>query len=163
MSAAATAVGPLSQWLVFQLAGQAYATPLTHVSEIIREGVLTPVPGAAHDVLGIRQLRGQIVPVLDGCRRLGLQPVAKAAETQAHIVVLSQVMQGQHAEPVGLRVDTVDGLLSVDESEISAPPSGRAARASDPVRGVVAWKQGFVALLDVSKLCRLSGEVGHAG
>ncbi|MFC5740510.1 chemotaxis protein CheW [Dyella tabacisoli] len=163
MNAATGSAIPPTQWLVFQLADQAYATPLTYVSEIIRDGALTPVPGAAYDVLGIRQLRGQIVPVLDGCRRLGLRPVANAADAQAHIVVLSQLVQSQQAEQIGLRVDAVDGLLTVNESDISAAPSGRALRDSDPVRGVVAWKQGFVALLDVHKLCRLTKEVSHAG
>ena len=56
-------------WLGFSLKGQRYAVSLASVREVIRPGGITPVPGAPEDVLGIVNLRGQIVPVLDGRRR----------------------------------------------------------------------------------------------
>ena len=149
MSAVVQAIHAESSWLVFFLAGQAYAAPLAQVSEIVRDGAVTPVPGSASDLLGIRQLRGQIVPVLDGRKRLGLDPMASAL-AQARIVVLTH--DGHH---VGVRVDAVDELLSLNEADMAAPPAGRAQRQDDPVRGVVPWREGFVALLDVRKLCRL--------
>ncbi|HEY9130591.1 MAG TPA: chemotaxis protein CheW [Dyella sp.] len=149
MSAVAQDTVVASQWLVFFLAGQAYAAPLTQVNEIVRDGAVTPVPGSAEDLLGIRLLRGQIVPVLDGRQRLGLDEQT-SSPAQGRIVVLTH-----DSHQVGVRVDAVDELLSVNESDMAAPPAGRAVRADDPVRGVVPWKQGFVALLDVRKLCRL--------
>ncbi len=45
--------------------------------------------------------------------------------------------------------------------EIAPPPPGRVSRSEDPVSGVLAWQGGFVALLDVRRLCRLSGEIDH--
>lgn len=155
MNAVAQAASPPSQWLVFFLAGQSYAAPSAQVSEIVRDGAVTPVPGSAPDLLGIRQLRGQIVPVLDGRLRLGLDTSA-TVHAQARIVVLTH--ESHH---VGVRVDAVDELLSLNEADMAAPPSGRAQRTDDPVRGVVPWKQGFVALLDVRKLCRLPQGAAH--
>ncbi|HEX7815940.1 chemotaxis protein CheW [Dyella sp.] len=149
MNAVAHAVTNELQWLVFFLAGQAYAAPLVQVSEVVRDGAVTPVPGAADDLLGIRLLRGQIVPVLDGRARLGLD-LATGTSAQARIVVLTH---GGHQ--VGVRVDAVDDLLSLNDVDMAPAPSGRAQRVDDPVRGVVPWRQGFVALLDVRKLCRL--------
>lgn len=142
-------------WLIFHLAGQSYAAPLTRVSEVVRDGDVTPVPGAASDVLGIRQLRGRIVPVLDGRRRLGLTG-APADAAHSRIVVLSH--QGHL---VGLRVDTVGDLLDVG-AETLAPPPGRTSREDDPVDAVAPWQGGFVALLDVRRLCRLPEELEHA-
>lgn len=142
-------------WLIFHLAGQSYAAPLTQVSEVIRDGDVTPVPGAAEDLLGVRQLRGRIVPVMDGCRRLGVA-VASGSGEQRRIVVLSH--QGHL---VGLRVDAVSELLDVT-AEPLPPPPGRTVRENDPVDGVVPWKGGFVALLDVRRMCRLPEELGHA-
>ncbi|NII74379.1 purine-binding chemotaxis protein CheW [Dyella sp. SG562] len=135
-------------WLIFHLAGQPYAAPLTQVSEVVRDGDITPVPGAAADLLGIRQLRGRIVPVLDGCRRLGL-PVDAGESARRRIVVLSH--QGHL---VGLRVDAVGDLLDVSGEVVAAPP-GRVVREDDPVEGVAPCAGGFVALLDVRRLCRL--------
>lgn len=142
-------------WLIFHLAGQAYAAPLTQVSEVIRDGEITPVPGAAHDVLGIRHLRGRVVPVLDGCRRLGLAHQGEHDAARARIVVLSH---GGHL--VGLRVDAVGDLLDVDGKTL-APPPGRTSREDDPVNAVAPWQGGFVALLDVRRMCRLPEELEH--
>lgn len=138
------------QWLSFRMGAQLYAAPLHEVSEVIREGELTPVPGAAADLLGVRPLRGRIVPVLDGRRRLGLASLPPPEPTQVRLVVL---VYGPHL--VGLRVDAVGELLASDGLEIAPPPPGRANRGEDPVSGVLPWRGGFVALLDVRRLCRL--------
>ncbi|MEI7035963.1 chemotaxis protein CheW [Fulvimonas yonginensis] len=140
-------------WLTFHLDGQAYAAPLAQVSEVIRFGEVTPVPGAAPDLLGVRHLRGRVVPVLDGRRRLGLPPQDADGEG-VRVVILSH---GSHW--VGLRVDGVgELLLPGDDTAAAPPPPGRAARSDDPVTGVLPWKGGFVALLDVRRLCRLPAD-----
>ncbi|MEW5833575.1 MAG: chemotaxis protein CheW [Pseudomonadota bacterium] len=140
-------------WLVFALAGQQYAAPLTRVGEVLRDGELTPVPGAAPDLLGIRHLRGQIVPVMDGRCRLDLprQPAADPARVR---VVMLQVA----GQTVGLRVDAIGELIHPTPDAIEPPPAGRAPRPDDPVKGVVPVAGGFVALLDIAKLCRAPGE-----
>lgn len=146
----ASADGTSQSWLSFHLDGQLYAAPLAQVNEVIRLGELTPVPGAAADLLGVRHLRGRIVPVMDGRRRLGLAPAAAVDGDRVRIVMLTH---GHHQ--VGLRVDAVGELLTPGSEEIAPPPPGRASRVDDPVRGVLAWQGGFVALLDVQRLCRL--------
>lgn len=145
---ASSAASTAQYWLTFQLDGQAYAAPLAQVSEVIRMGEVTPVPGAAADLLGVRHLRGRVVPVLDGRRRLGLAP-RDADDESVRVVMLTHA-----AHWIGLRVDAVGELL-VPDAAIAPPPPGRAARTDDPVIGVLPWKGGFVALLDVRRLCRL--------
>lgn len=149
MSATDNYASASGHWLTFQLDGQAYAAPLVQVSEVIRMGEVTPVPGAASDLLGVRHLRGRVVPVLDGRRRLGL-PACDSDDDSTRVVML---VHANHW--VGLRVDAVGELLLPDTSAIAPPPPGRASRADDPVTGVLPWKASFVALLDVRRLCRL--------
>ena len=149
MTAPSTHAASAPHWLTFQLDGQAYAAPLAQVSEVIRMGEVTPVPGAAPDLLGVRHLRGRVVPVLDGRRRLGL-PSCDADSDSTRVVML--VHAGHW---IGLRVDAVGELLLPDTRAIAPPPPGRAARTDDPVTGVLPWKGSFVALLDVRRLCRL--------
>ena len=141
-------------WLSFRLDGQLYAAPLARVSEVIRPGEITPVPGAAPDLLGVRHLRGRIVPVMDGRRRLGLA-VRDHADEEVRIVMLSH---GTHL--VGLRVDAVGELLISSDETVSAPPPNRTQRNEDPVQGVLESRDSFVALLDVCRLCRLPADAG---
>ena len=136
-------------WLSFQLDGQHYAVLLSRVSEVIRDCAPTPVPGAADDLLGICHLRGNIVPVMDGRRRLGLSTRAASDPAAARIVVCTH-----ETHRVGVRVDAVGDLLQPKPEAIELPPA-RSGRVDDPVQAVMGWHGGFVALLDVSKLCRL--------
>ncbi|GLQ86752.1 chemotaxis protein CheW [Dyella flagellata] len=143
-------------WLSFQLDGQHYAVLLSRVSEVIRDSTPTPVPGAASDLLGICHLRGNIVPVLDGRRRLGLSTTTTTDPSATRIVVC---MHETHR--VGLRVDAVGDLLQ-PRTEAIEPPPMRSGRADDPVQAVMGWHGGFVALLDVPKLCRLDKGIKDA-
>lgn len=136
-------------WLSFQLDGQHYAVLLSRVSEVIRNDTPTPVPGAASDLLGICHLRGNIVPVMDGRRRLGLNVHAASDPADVRIVVCTH-----ETHRVGLRVDAVGDLLQPKLEAIELPPA-RSGRTDDPVQAVMGWHGGFVALLDVAKLCRL--------
>lgn len=141
------------RWLSFRLGGQLYAAPLAEVSEVIRDGELTPVPGSATDLLGIRHLRGRIVPVLDGRRRLGMPPLRDGDPAQMRLVMLSH---GVHL--VGVRVDAIGDIIPMVAKDIAPPPPGGEVRIDEPVFGVHPWQGGFVALLDVRRLCRLPQE-----
>lgn len=147
-----SAVKPEGQgpWLGFSLKGQQYAVSLTAVREVIRPGDITPVPGSPSDVLGIVNLRGQIVPVLDGRRRFGLDGEAAADELDAQRVIVFD----DAGTIVGLRIDVIGDMLQFDPAAIALPPPGRAARRDDPVSGVITRDDGFIALVDVGRLCR---------
>lgn len=140
-------------WLSFQLDGQYYAALLSRVSEVIRDCTPTPVPGAADDLLGICHLRGSIVPVMDGRRRLGLNVTTANDQANVRIVVFAH-----QAHRIGLRVDAVGELLQ-PRIEAIQPPPVRSGRVDDPVQAVMGWQGGFVALLNVPKLCRLEREL----
>jgi purine-binding chemotaxis protein CheW len=140
-------------WLSFQLNDQHYAVLLNQVSEVIRDCMPTPVPGAAADLLGVCHLRGHIVPVMDGRRRLSLDHAAPSDPASVRIVVLAH-----DTHRVGLRVDAVGDLLQPKVEAIELPPA-RSGRVDDPVQAVMGWQGGFVALLDVARLCRLNQEL----
>ncbi len=140
-----------SAWLAFVLAGQRYAITLHAVREVIRGGDVTPVPGAPRDVLGIVNLRGQIVAVLDGRRRFGLGDAAEGEFAESGRIIVLENEGGV----VGMRIDAIGDMLQLDAADIALPPPGRAARRDDPVSGVVTRDDGFVALVDVQRLCRV--------
>lgn len=148
-------VSDIHTWLGFELSGQQYAVPLADVREIIRPEAPTPVPGAPADVLGIINLRGSIVTVLDGCIRLGL---ASSANGPCQRLVIFHDEQ----EAIGMRIDALHDVLDLDTRELMPAPPGRAMRSNDPVLGVLHRDDGFIALLETRKLCRLDAAAGEA-
>ncbi len=140
---------PAGTWQTFRLAGRCFAVPSTNVREIVRCEDPTPVPGAPEDVIGIANVRGSIVTVLDGCRRLGLDPGHVIDGPEARLMVLYGA-----GESVGMPVDAVQETLACAGGEWRPAPPQRAARADDPVLGTLRHDDNDIALLDTDTLCQ---------
>lgn len=112
------------------LAGEMYALPVTEVIEVADVGEVTPLPGSPAAVLGVRNLRGQVVPVVDLAVVLGL-PAAPAPE---RIVIAENA--GRRA---GLAVDDVAGVeqLPPASEETEAPHLAGAVLVSGDLIGVL--------------------------
>lgn len=63
----------LSQWVTFTLDSEIYGINVMQIQEVLRYTEIAPVPGATHYILGIINLRGNVVTVVDGRRKLSLQ------------------------------------------------------------------------------------------
>jgi len=98
----------MSTYVRIRVAEEAYAMPVTHVREISDLGELTPVPGVRSEVLGVRNLRGQILPVVDLAMLLGV------ARTGSPSRLLVAEADGLAA---GLAIDEVSGV-----DELAEPP-----------------------------------------
>lgn len=87
--------------------GEDYALPVDDVLEIADYGEVAPVPGAPESILGVRNLRGQVLPVVDLARVLGLPP-GPAAERM--------VVAESGGRRAGLAVDSVDDVEELGEA-----------------------------------------------
>ncbi len=127
------------QLLAFELAGGRYALPVERVREIARLRPITPLPRAPRAVLGVVSLRGEIVQVIDLCRRLGM---ASEPGTAGRIVVV----YGPDAGVAGLRVDRVTEVMRVPETAFRP--------AADPgaVEALCTRGESFVSLIDLEKV-----------
>ena len=138
------------QWLSFSLGNQYYAAPLRSVSEVAKGLEITEVPGAPREVLGVCQMRGQIFPVVCGRRRLGFD--------DALVADPAMVIVHYGLNVVGLLVDAVSDMLTIDEDSVTPPPLGT-KRIDDPVSGVINRNGTFVALVDIDRLFPLDNEL----
>jgi purine-binding chemotaxis protein CheW len=98
------------QLVVFTLGAEQYAVPIKQVQEIIRYSQPRSVASTDEWVCGVLSLRGKIVPVYDFSARLG---VTSAVTEQSKIAILDT-----GADTVGLIVDDVDEVLTVEESQL---------------------------------------------
>lgn len=136
----------ISRWLRLRCGTQAYALELLKVQEVVLPVPLLPLRGTAPAMLGIMNLRGQVVPVMD----LGLHLGAAAAEddAQTRIVVLEE-----DGETIGLRVSAVEDVANLTDSQIEPPDTARICQISNELfRGVARVSQRPMILLDATRL-----------
>lgn len=145
-TAAATA-GPETptRYVTFRVDCETYALDVLRVREVLRSAEVVPVPGAPESVLGVINLRGSIVPVVDARRRLGLAPLP--ADVAGRVLIMESGWQA-----VGLRVDSVAEVTSVDADECEPPPPVGQGEPSRCLRGVVRRNDEFMILVDVDDL-----------
>lgn len=139
-----------SRWLRLRCAGQAYGLELLKVQEVVLPTPLLPLRGTPPAMLGVMNLRGQVVPVMDLGVHLGQAP--QPGTTATRIVVLEE-----KGETLGLRVTAVDDVVNLTDQQIEAPESTRAGRIhSDLFRGIARLSADPVILLDASRLLQPS-------
>ena len=135
-----------TRWLRLRCDQQHYALELLKVPEVVRPATLLPLRGAAPHMLGVMNLRGQVVPVIDLGLYLGRRAVDVDATTR--IVVLEE-----HGEILGLRVTAVEDVANLTDQQIESPDNARVGRMSNPLfRGVARLNECAVILLDASRI-----------
>lgn len=145
------------QVLTFYLGAEEYALPLIQAREILGLVPITPLPNAAKHVVGLINLRGEILPVFDLRLLFRLQRRAPEAEQDCILVAETQ------GEPFGLRVDGVHQVLTLAEEQVDSPSETLKARSS-AISGLAKVGSRLVILLDLSllfseeELAELAGE-----
>ncbi|MFP4392986.1 MAG: chemotaxis protein CheW [Desulfohalobiaceae bacterium] len=122
---------------------------INSVQEINKNLDLTTVPLAQDYVLGIKNLRGQIVTVLDPGLKLKLRPAQITNRSRVIIIRWKE-------EYVGLMVDSITDVLSAQISEIVPPPSNIKGAKGRFFQGVYKTDQELVGILDIDALCAVS-------
>ena len=133
------------QLVVFTLGDETYGVDIATVREIIRMQAITAVPGTAHFVEGVINLRGTVIPVVDLRKRFRLNEAEHGKETR--IVVLNS--EGQE---IGVIVDSVAEVLRVSSDVIEPPSSMITTTDSEYLLGIVKLPDRLVILLDTERL-----------
>ena len=120
---------PEREFFLFKLGELRLGVPSENVREVVRAGILTPLPKSAPFVLGVCGHRGEVLPVMDLLRFLGKGEARVGARTRLFVGVL-------HGFVVGVVVDSVVGLKKIDLATILPPPAGGDS-SSEHLLGVV--------------------------
>ena len=133
------------QCVTFTLENEIYGINVMQVQEVLREVEVAPVPGAPHYVLGIINLRGNVVSVIDARTRFGLSP--KECDDMTRIIVIEVKQQ-----ILGILVDSVAEVVDVKTSEVDTAPNVGNAETSKYIDGVVSRGNMLLILVDLNKL-----------
>lgn len=136
----------IHQFVTFKVDGHLLGVEIVRVREVNRVLAGTPVQHARPYVMGLVNLRGQIVTLFDLGLRLGLGP--RRLTPQTHNVVLK-------AEDVGLVVDEIGEVVEVAQDDLEGPPANLGGMAREFVAQVAKLNQGLLVILAVDQLLAL--------
>ncbi|KKD01142.1 MULTISPECIES: chemotaxis protein CheW [Photobacterium] len=133
------------QWVTFQLEEETYGINVMQVREVLRYTEIAPVPGAPDYVLGIINLRGNVVTVIDTRARFGLMSGEISDNTR--IVIIEAEKQ-----VIGILVDSVAEVVYLRSSEIDSTPSVGTDESAKFIQGVSNRDNQLLILVDLNKL-----------
>ena len=136
---------PVLQWVTFRLENESYGINVMQVQEVLRYTEIAPVPGAPPYVLGIINLRGNVVTVIDPRQRFGL-PTSDTTD-QTRIVIIEAENQ-----VVGILVDAVAEVVYLRQSEIETTPNVGNEESAKFIQGVCHKNDELLILVDLEKL-----------
>jgi purine-binding chemotaxis protein CheW len=139
-------------WVTFGLAGETFALPVSHVQEILRVKTITKVPHAPDPVRGVTNKRGQVLPVVDLRRRLGVTQIEPGPKSRILVVESRKRL-------LGLLVDEVHKVVRIVPSQVQAPPSDVLTEQSDYILGVTNLDENLVILLEVDRVLTIKEPV----
>lgn len=147
ISASSSAVDndEMLQWVTFKLEQETYGVNVMQVQEVLRYSDIAPVPGAPSYVLGIINLRGSVVTVIDTRSRFGLMPADVTDNTRVVIIESDK-------QVIGILVDSVAEVVDMKASEIEMAPNVGTDESAKFIKGVCHRDDELLILVDLDKL-----------
>jgi purine-binding chemotaxis protein CheW len=136
---------PILQWVTFKLAGETYGINVMQVQEVLRYSEIAPVPGAPSYVLGIINLRGNVVTVIDTRHRFGLE--SGEINDNTRIVIIEA-----DSHVVGILVDSVAEVVYLRQSEVETAPNVGNDESAKFIQGVCHKNNELLILIELNKL-----------
>lgn len=136
---------PVLQWVTFRLDGETYGINVMQVQEVLRYTEIAAVPGAPSYVLGIINLRGNVVTVIDTRYRFNLQQGEVTDNTRIVIIETDRHV-------IGIMVDSVAEVVYLRQSEIESAPNVGNEESAKFIQGVCHKNDELLILIDLNKL-----------
>ncbi|RJE75798.1 chemotaxis protein CheW [Pseudoalteromonas citrea] len=133
------------QWVTYKLEDETYGINVMQVQEVLRYTEIAPVPGAPSYVLGIINLRGNVVTVIDTRARFGL--MSAEVTDNSRIVIIEAEKQ-----VIGILVDSVAEVVYLRSSEIDSAPNIGTEESAKFIQGVSNREGELLILVDLNKL-----------
>lgn len=138
-----------SQVLTFVIGEATYGVDIPCVQEIRGWSAVTRLPQAPADVLGVLNLRGTIVPILDLRLRFGSTNVQYTPVT---VIVVVSVMSAKGPRDFGMVVDGVSDVINISAEDVKPAPELGGSATDSCVRGLISVSGRMVVLLDINLL-----------
>ena len=139
----------IKQYVTFCLAEELFGVEVSRTREILSVISVTSVPQTPDYMLGVINLRGQVVPVIDMRLKLGL---SAADETQDTCIIVVEVLVDGEPIVVGALADAVREVLEIKSDAIEPPPRLGTRLNTEFIKGMGKVAEEFLILLDIDKI-----------
>ena len=145
-----TAINDVTKsFLSFKLSNEHFAINVMKIIEILEVPKITKVPHAPEYLIGVVNLRGGVLPVIDTRIKFGLQPAELTVNT---CIVVINIMMNEESIILGALVDSVSEVFEIEENQIQPSPSIGAKYQADFIQGMIKVKDQFMMLLNIDKV-----------
>jgi len=134
-----------TQWVKFSLGGENYGIRVLKVQEIQRYSEISPIPGAPSYVLGIINLRGSVISVLNTREKFGLPDYEITDDSRIVILEVGKQI-------IGILVDSVAEVISLQASDVDITPNVGNDETAKFIDGVSNKGGELLILLDAEKI-----------
>jgi purine-binding chemotaxis protein CheW len=136
------------QVIAFKLENELVSVPIEEVVEITSNRDITPVPKAPSFVIGVMNLRGKIVPVVNLKEHLGIKFTIPEEIYEKNKIVIIDTPKGE----VGIIVDQIIGSIKFPESDILPEPIGTIGIDVKFIQGVVQLDKELLIILNIETI-----------
>lgn len=140
-----TSDDPILQYVTFKLDEETYGINVMQIQEVLRYTEIAPVPGAPDFVLGIINLRGNVVTVIDTRKRFGLSESEVSDHTRIVVIEVDN-------QVVGILVDSVAEVVYLRQSEVESAPNVGNDESAKFIQGVCNKNGELIILVEFEKL-----------
>ncbi len=137
------------KYLTFALGPEEYGLEILKVREIIGYMEITAVPQTPHEVKGVINLRGQVIPVVDLRAKFAMETTDVTEET---CIIVAEISQGSRNFSMGIVVDHVQEVLDIDGQDIEEAPQFGSSVDTNFILGMGKIGDSVKILLDIDKV-----------
>ena len=140
----------MDQYLTFMLANEEYGVDILRVQELKGWDGVTPMPNMPCFILGVINLRGTVVPIIDLRKHFELESIPFDKTT---VVIVVRVSDEEHGErTMGMVVDAVSEVHNISASELKPPPDFGGSISTDSIKGLATKNDQMIIILDIDHL-----------
>ena len=137
------------QYLTFKLAGEEYGVEIQRVQGIQGLQKVTTIPNTPEYILGVINLRGEIVPVIDLRKRFSLESIEFSSTT---VVIVVRMVNDGKERTLGVVVDGVSEVYRFDHKNVQKPPEFGGVVNTEFLKGLATVDEKMVILLEIDHL-----------
>lgn len=133
------------QYLTFILENELYAFDVIKTKEVLNLVKITPIPMAPSFMIGVINLRGSVVPVIDLREKFSLKPAEYTIDTS---IVIVEIAFGNEILTIGVLVDAVKAVVKFDNAQTEPPPKIGMQLNENMIQAIAKLNNNFVMILN---------------